>query len=87
MGGVSEWLRIAAQADAANLAVSPHFLPELHIHLAAAARNCLYVEHFPLLDEVLDQTLTATGGLMRPPEKPGHGMHWNLQRIAALRWR
>jgi L-alanine-DL-glutamate epimerase-like enolase superfamily enzyme len=87
VGGVSEWLRIAALAEAANLTVSPHFLPELHIHLAAAAANCPWVEHFPLIDEVLGGTLTATDGRMRPPEEPGHGMHWDQERIDALRWR
>jgi len=87
VGGVSEWLRIAAIAEAANLTVSPHFLPELHIHLAAATVNCTWVEHFPLIDDVLCGTLRPTDGHMRPSDAPGHGMVWDQERIDALRWR
>jgi L-alanine-DL-glutamate epimerase-like enolase superfamily enzyme len=87
VGGVTEWLRVAELAGAANLTVSPHFLPELHIHLAAAAETCLWVEHFPLIDDVLARSLTVCEGRMRPPEAPGHGMVWDEERIDALRWR
>src|SRR5262249_30453038 len=50
MGGVSEWLRVATIAEAFGATISPHFLPELHVHLAAAAKSCTYLEHFPLID-------------------------------------
>lgn len=76
-GGVSEWLRIAALAEAASVPVTPHFLPELHIHLAAAAKSATFVEHFPLLDDLLCETLAVSGGAAVPPDRPGHGLVWN----------
>ncbi|MGP4029940.1 mandelate racemase/muconate lactonizing enzyme family protein [Actinomadura sp. 3N407] len=75
-GGISEWNRIAVLAEASGAAVSPHFLPELHVHLAAAARAATWVEHFPLLDDLLLETLTPSGGAVAPPGRPGHGMRW-----------
>lgn len=76
-GGISEWLRIATLAEAAGVAVTPHFLPELHIHLVAAAKAATYLEHFPLLDDLLTETIPVTNGTAAPPDRPGHGMLWN----------
>lgn len=81
VGGVSEWLRVATVADAFNVSISPHFLPELHVHLAAAARSCTYVEHFPLIDELLEETLAVDGGVVFPPDRPGHGLLWDRTAI------
>ena len=49
-GGVTEWLRIATLAEVSSVAVSPHFLPELHVHLAAAAPAATFVEDKAALD-------------------------------------
>jgi L-alanine-DL-glutamate epimerase-like enolase superfamily enzyme len=84
-GGVTEWLRISAIAEAFGAVLSPHFLPELHVHLAAAVPNCTYIEHFPLIDDVLLETLPIKNGRVAPPERPGHGMLWNHDALDALR--
>ncbi|MEU8800999.1 mandelate racemase/muconate lactonizing enzyme family protein [Spirillospora sp. NPDC048819] len=76
-GGVSEWLRIATLAEAASVPVTPHFLPELHVQLAAAAKPATFVEHFPLLDDLLTETLAVSGGVAVPPDRPGHGLAWD----------
>lgn len=76
-GGISEWVRIATLAEAAGVAVTPHFLPELHIHLVAATKAATYLEHFPLLDDLLTETITVTDGVAAPPDRPGHGMSWD----------
>jgi L-alanine-DL-glutamate epimerase-like enolase superfamily enzyme len=82
VGGVTEWCRIAGVADALGAVVTPHFLPELHIHLCLAARSCTYVEHFPLIDEVLAETLLPADGRMRAPDRPGHGILWDEDALA-----
>lgn len=84
-GGVTEWLRISAIAEASGAILSPHFLPELHVHLAAAVPNCPYIEHFPLIDDVLEETLTIRDGQAAPPDRPGHGLLWRhdvLEKLA-----
>ncbi len=87
MGGVSEWMRVATLAEASNLSVSPHFLPELHVHLAAAAKACSYVEHFPLIDDLLVETLPSSGGMVTPPNRSGHGIAWDEEALERFRVR
>lgn len=81
VGGVTEWMRIATIAEAFGATVTPHLLPELHIHMCLAARSCSYVEHFPLLDDLFGESLAAVDGMMSAPDRPGHGIVWNEDAI------
>ncbi|MCF7549468.1 mandelate racemase/muconate lactonizing enzyme family protein [Pseudonocardia sp. WMMC193] len=82
-GGVSEFLRIDALAEAHGVSVTPHFLPELHVHLVAAGRATTWLEHFPLLDDLLAETLTIKDGVTTPPDRPGHGLRFDEGRVGA----
>jgi L-alanine-DL-glutamate epimerase-like enolase superfamily enzyme len=84
-GGISEGLRIATLAEAHGAALCPHFLPELHIHLVAAAKAGKYVECFPLLDDLLQEPLQVSGGVVRPPDRPGHGILWSTEALERYR--
>lgn len=86
-GGVTEWLRISAAAEVFGAVLAPHFLPELHVHLAAAVPNCAYIEHFPLIDDVLEESLAIGNGTATPPDRPGHGMRWDEAALDRLRVR
>ncbi len=46
-GGLSEGRKVAALAEAYNVAVAPHHDPQIHAHLVAAIPNGLIVESFP----------------------------------------
>jgi L-alanine-DL-glutamate epimerase-like enolase superfamily enzyme len=81
VGGITECCRIATIAEGLGVLVSPHFLPELHIHIGASMKSCVSVEHFPLIDGLLVETLAAKDGFMIPPDRPGHGMKWNYEAI------
>jgi L-alanine-DL-glutamate epimerase-like enolase superfamily enzyme len=84
-GGVTEWRRISAIAEAGSASLTPHFLPELNIHLAASVPNCPYVEHFPTIDDVLLETIEIRDGRAIPSERPGHGLLFDpdaLKRFA-----
>lgn len=81
IGGVTEFMRIATVAEALGATVTPHFLPELHVHLTAAAPTGIFVEHFPLIDDLLAETLSAVDGVMTPPDRPGHGILWDLDAL------
>jgi L-alanine-DL-glutamate epimerase-like enolase superfamily enzyme len=84
-GGVTGWRKISAVAQAHSVTLAPHFLPELHIHLALSAPNCSYVEHFPLLDDVLLETIEVKDGRAVAPDRPGHGLLWNEDRLDEYR--
>jgi L-alanine-DL-glutamate epimerase-like enolase superfamily enzyme len=77
MGGLTECLRVARMAEAMGIEVSPHFLPNLFVHLAAAAPNVTWLEDFPLLEPLFGspRTFDDTGQLSMPGT-PGHGLSW-----------
>ncbi len=77
MGGLTECLRVARVAEAAGVDVAPHFLPNLFVHLAAAAPNVAWLEDFPLLEPLFDAPPAAdASGQLAMPESPGHGLSW-----------
>lgn len=85
MGGITEWLHVAAFAEAAGATISPHFLPELHVHLALAVPHCQYIEHFPLIDDLLLESVRIVDGVAYPPARPGHGLLWDVDALDDLR--
>lgn len=50
VGGITQFLRLAALADERGLGLAPHFAMEIHLHLAAAYPREPWVEHFDWLD-------------------------------------
>lgn len=77
MGGLTESLRVAQIAEYHNLVVSPHFLPNLFIHLAAAAPAVRWLEDFPLLEPLfVDLDEMDKDGNLSLPDAPGHGMRF-----------
>lgn len=77
VGGITPWLKVAHAAEALNVAVSPHFLMELHVSLAAAVPNGIFVEHIPQLQAITHSTLAIEDGCVAPPDVPGIGIDWN----------
>ncbi|GAA1507403.1 mandelate racemase/muconate lactonizing enzyme family protein [Nocardioides humi] len=84
-GGVTEWRRISAIAETGSAVLSPHFLPELNVHLALAVPNCPLVEHFPLIDDVLADTIAIREGRALPPDRPGHGILFDDEALRRFR--
>ena len=82
VGGISEWMKVAHTAECFGVSVSPHFLMDLHVHLSAAVPHSLFVEYIPSLDPVLSDTLTLNDGHFSPPDRPGHGILFDKQKLA-----
>jgi L-alanine-DL-glutamate epimerase-like enolase superfamily enzyme len=76
LAGTTEFLRIAQLALENGVALAPHFLPELHIHLVAAFPNAIYLEQFPWADEWLVNTLEFSDGRTKVPDVIGHGIEF-----------
>lgn len=85
VGGITPWLKVAHLAETFNVKVAPHFLMELHVSLAAAVPNALYVEHIPQLRSITRSEMQIDGGMAVAPETPGLGIDWDLEKIGALR--
>jgi L-alanine-DL-glutamate epimerase-like enolase superfamily enzyme len=84
IGGITPWLKVAHLAEAFNVAVSPHFLMELHVSLVAAVPNGRWVEYIPQLDAITTSRLEIREGRAIPPSSPGLGIEWDWDAITAL---
>jgi len=81
IGGITPWLKVAHLAEAFNVAVSPHFLMELHVSLAGAVPNAAWIEHIPQLDAITTSRLVMEGGFAVVPTTPGLGIDWDFAAI------
>ena len=84
IGGITPWLKAAHLAEAFNVKVAPHFLMELHVSLAAAVPNSLYIEHIPQLTRIARSEMQVVDGLATPPSSPGIGIEWDREAIETL---
>ena len=84
IGGITPWLKVAHMAEAFNIAVCPHFLMELHVALCAAVPNARWVEYIPQLDDLTGDKMTIRDGKAIPSSKPGLGIDWDFDAIAAM---
>jgi D-arabinonate dehydratase len=73
--GFSEMLRIGALAAAHHVAVSPHVVHELSVHLAAAMPNSFLVEFIDWTPgDLFEGMPRCEDGAFRISERPGHGI-------------
>ncbi|MEA2995742.1 MAG: hypothetical protein QOG74_1291, partial [Alphaproteobacteria bacterium] len=75
-GGVTPWMKIAGMAEAFNRPVVSHLLPEIHVHLVAAAPNGLVVEYMPWTWRLFDDPPMPVQGEMKVPTGGGLGLRF-----------
>ena len=73
-GGITQWMKIAGMAEAFNLPVVSHLIPEFHVHLIAAIPNGLTVEYMPWTLRLFEETPAMQDGQLVVPNKPGFGL-------------
>jgi L-alanine-DL-glutamate epimerase-like enolase superfamily enzyme len=77
VGGISNWMKVAAMAEAFNLPVVSHLLPEVHVHLVASVPNGLTVEYMPWSFKLFDEVPVPVKGELVVPTKPGLGLEFS----------
>jgi L-talarate/galactarate dehydratase len=85
VGGITPFLKIAAQAEHAGLMLAPHFAMELHVHLAAAYPSEPWVEHFEWLEPLFNERIEIKDGRMQVPTRPGLGLSLSEQARSWVR--
>ncbi len=85
VGGVTQWLKVAGMAEAFNLPVVSHVIPEMHLHLIAAVPNGLTVEYMPWMLKLYQETPAIEKGQLVLPNKPGLGLKFDEKAVAAYR--
>src|SRR5882672_7861408 len=80
-GGITQWMKIAGMAEAFNLPVVSHLIPEIHLHLVAAIPNGLTVEYMPWTLRLYEEAPAMEGGRLVVPKKPGLGLTFDQAAI------
>ncbi len=90
MGGVTEFMKVAAMAQAHDLQIAPHGNQDVHVHLVSAIPNGLTVEYYsnstdPMWGQMFEETLEVRDGHVSPPDRPGFGINLNEEALAPYR--
>jgi L-alanine-DL-glutamate epimerase-like enolase superfamily enzyme len=84
-GGVTQWMKIAGMAEAFNLPVVSHVMPEMLVHLVAACPNGLTVEYMPWMLCLYEETPVLENGELVLPDRPGLGLRFDETAVARFR--
>ena len=84
-GGVTPWMKIAGLAEAFNLPIVSHVMPEILVHLVAACPNGLTVEYMPWMLALYEETPAIEDGMLVLPDQPGLGLKFDETAIASFR--
>ncbi|MFI8537523.1 mandelate racemase/muconate lactonizing enzyme family protein [Streptomyces aquilus] len=82
IGGITQFLRLAALAEIQHVHLAPHFAMEIHLHLAAAYPHEPWVEHFDWLEPLFNERLRISDGRMHLSSRPGLGITLSEQARA-----
>jgi L-alanine-DL-glutamate epimerase-like enolase superfamily enzyme len=86
VGGITQWMKVAAMAEAFNLPVVSHVIPEIHTHLVAAVPNGLTVEYMGWMLSLFEGTAALDKGELVLSDRPGLGLTFDaaaVKRFAA----
>lgn len=84
VGGITQWMKVAGMAEAFNLPVVSHLIPEVHVHLIAAVPNGEIVEYMPWTRTLFADPPVPDKGIMTVPSKPGLGFSFTKELNEAL---
>jgi L-alanine-DL-glutamate epimerase-like enolase superfamily enzyme len=82
VGGITQFLKVAGMAEAFNLPVVSHLVPEIQCHLIAGIPNGLTVEYMPWTLRLFEETPKIVDGQIVVPDKPGLGLAFDKAAIA-----
>lgn len=81
VGGITQWMKVAGMAEAFNLPVVSHLIPEIHVHLIPAIPNGLTIEYMPWTHRLWEELPQMEDGMLLVPNRPGLGLSFNQQSI------
>jgi L-alanine-DL-glutamate epimerase-like enolase superfamily enzyme len=81
VGGITQWMKVAGMAEAFNLPVVSHLIPEVHVHLIGAVPNGLTVEYMPWLMRLFEEVPRPQNGELVMPTAPGLGLKFDQATV------
>ena len=85
VGGITQWMKVAGMAEAFNLPIVSHVMPEILLHVVAAAPNGLVVEYMPWMLKLFEETPKIENGELILPTAPGLGLKFDEAVVAKCR--
>ncbi len=85
LGGVTAWRQVQRMAFDYKRPVTTHGVHDLHVHLLASSPNASYLEWhgFGLERFLLDGPLRIEDGRAVAPDRPGHGVRLDWEKLGA----
>jgi mandelate racemase len=83
IGGVTGWLRAAAIAGTAGVAMSTHLYPEVAAHVMRVTETAHWLEWQDWADPILQKPYEIKDSLLHIPDVPGVGLEWNEKAVTA----
>jgi mandelate racemase len=81
VGGVTGWLAVAAQAEAANIPMSSHLFAEASAHMLAVTPTAHWLEVLDFAGAILAEPIRIIDGTLSA-RGPGLGLQWNETAVA-----
>ena len=81
VGGVSGWLRVAGQAEAASIPMSSHLFAEASAHMLAVTPTAHWLEVLDLAASILADPIKINDGMLTA-RGPGLGLEWNEAAVS-----
>jgi len=81
VGGVTGWLRVAAQAEAASIPMSSHLFAEASAHMLAVTPTAHWLEVLDFAGSILASPIRIVDGMLTARE-PGLGLEWNETAVS-----
>jgi len=82
VGGITQFLKVAGMAEAFNMPVVSHLIPEIQVHLISAIPNGLTVEYFPWTNVFWQEMPAMEDGMIVVPDRPGLGLAFDQQALS-----
>ncbi|WLA78655.1 MULTISPECIES: enolase C-terminal domain-like protein [Bradyrhizobium] len=81
VGGVTGWMQVAGQADAASIPMSSHLFAEVSAHLLAVTPTAHWLEFLDFAGSILTRPAEIVDGAVTA-RGPGLGIEWNEPAVA-----
>ena len=81
VGGITEWMKVAAMAEARAMRVTPHVFHEISVHLMSAVPNGFWLEYVPWWDVLFQRPPALADGHLTASERPGLGLDFDWDGI------
>jgi L-alanine-DL-glutamate epimerase-like enolase superfamily enzyme len=85
VGGYTELLKAAALTQAWNVKFAPHAMENIHLNLAGAVPNLLFLERLMMFEDITAKTFkdapVPVDGFMEIPDLPGLGLTLDMDFI------